>query len=606
VPPDWMPASGIEPLVLEDPAVVWLRVYGLEHGLQPDDSPYEFPDFIGDKARQFEEAWIENMAPDAIRVCANAYEARSADQVRQTLALMQQGIPVLVQPALWWAPERIYGVPDLLVHTSWLRDQFPRLAESDAESASHVVSPERSEGAERSDAAFGQAELEATAAGRAAVGDAAKAGHYVVFDLKFTSKLDAAHKARDLASYAAQVRIYSYMLGQLQGFMPRRAYLVTRDRIFDPLAVDVTSTLGQPLDEDLAALRDQFIEIKVNGGRYVPWRDAIVASNLSHQDARWQTAKRIIAHEKTPGRDPAIVYRIGAGAKRELARHGFSTLDSLLQADLRTIPLEKCTNVGPATARLIRAILEANRSGSPLVPPSGLVLPAKEFEFYVDFEYFSNVNVDFDRQWPTLDGCEMIFMIGIGWRPGGGWGPGQGGAPGPKEGWAFRTFVAAAESHGQEREMVEEFVDFLQRQTDGAFLDGTRTSIFHWTGAEVMQCLRASERHRLPDDHPVRRLPWLDLHKEFLKAAIGLPGAWSYQLKDVSRAVARLQPPAHADLEWPEDLDQGLRAMVMGWRAYQTSQPLESREMATLRQYLEADCKALEAIVHWMRSRRAG
>ena len=40
---------------------------------------------------------------------------------------MRQGVPCISQPALWWAPERIYGAPDLLVLSSWLRERFPGL-----------------------------------------------------------------------------------------------------------------------------------------------------------------------------------------------------------------------------------------------------------------------------------------------------------------------------------------------------------------------------------------------------------------------------------------------------------------------------------------------
>jgi hypothetical protein len=581
VSPDWMSASGIEPLVLGDPVVVWLKYHGLEHGLQPDSSPYEFLDFIGEKARQFESKWIEKMAAasDCARVCTDAREVRSLDKVRETFKLMWRGTPVLVQPALWWPSERIYGVPDLLVHTSWLQDHLPDLARAmDVEAGED---PE-SVSAERRPIAGGIAKN---------LGPIGRRGHYVVLDMKFTTAMDEAQ----LRSYAAQVRIYSYMLGHLQGFMPRRAYLVTRDRIFDPIPVEITSILGRPLDEDLAALRDQFVEIKVNGAKVVPWRDPIVASDISRRDARWHTAKKIIAREKTPGGDPGIVYRIGADAKRELARRGFATLDSLLQADPGVIPFEECPNLGPATARQIRAMLQANRTGLPAILSSPPVLPRKEFEFYVDFEYFSNVNVDFNRQWPTLEGCEMIFMIGVGRQ---------------REGaWAFRTFVAAAENHDRELEMAERFVEFLQRQTGGAYLDETRTALFHWTKAEVTQSARVSERHQLPDSHPFRRLPWHDLHREFLDAAIGLPGAWSYQLKDVTKALMKVCPDQYAALQWPGDLDQGLRAMVMGWKAYRGTFRAQAREspspkfeeMAILTKYLESDCKALEGIVGWIR-----
>ena len=42
------------------------------------------------------------------------------------------------------------------------------------------------------------------------------------------------------------------MLGQMQGQMPRFAYLATRDRIHDPLPVAVNHKLDEPLDPALA------------------------------------------------------------------------------------------------------------------------------------------------------------------------------------------------------------------------------------------------------------------------------------------------------------------------------------------------------------------
>jgi uncharacterized protein len=551
-----MPASKVEPLVLEDPAIIWLKYHGEQHGLQPDTSPYEFLDFVSEKAQQFEDKWLEEVAPDAVRVCTHAYEARSVDRVRETFELMRRGTPVLAQPALWWAPERIYGVPDVLVHTSWLADHLPKLISGlDLQTTTPNLTP------------------------------TGKDGHYVVLDIKFTTGLHTAHKAKDLRCYAAQIRIYSYMLGHLQGIMPQRGYLITRDRIFDPVPIDITSSLNQPLDKDLATHRDQFVEIKTNGAKYVPWRDSIVASDISHRDPQWYTAKKIIAREKMPGRDPGIVYQIGTATKRDLARCGFPTLDSMLSVEPGAIPLERCSRLGPTTSQRIRAILAANRSGLPVIPYSSSVPARKEFEFYVDFEYLSNINVDFERQWPTLDGCEQIFMVGVGWCRQGD--------------WSFRTFIAAAEGQDREREMLENFTEFLKDQTDGAFVDRARTSLFHWTSAEVWQCQRASDRHGFSDSHPLRSLPWSDLHKEFLHAPTGLPGAWSYQLKDVSRALMRLRPDL--GLQWPGDLDQGLRAMVMGWRAYQTAEPLASEEMKLLARYLEADCRALWCILKWMR-----
>ena len=99
-------------------------------------------------------------------------------------------------------------------------------------------------------------------------------------------------------NYAAQVRIYAYMLGMIQGLMPQHAYLVARDSISNPLPVKVLSSSGNPLDHDLASLRDRFVEIKLKGAEYRPWADEIVVSNLSNQVDRWATAKDVIAQER--------------------------------------------------------------------------------------------------------------------------------------------------------------------------------------------------------------------------------------------------------------------------------------------------------------------
>jgi len=554
---DWMPATQIRSLIFEDPGVIWLRFHGERYGFKPDTSPYEFLDFIGEKGRQFEDKWIKEMVPDAVRVCQKAYEVRSPEKVRETFALIQKGTPVIAQPALWWAPERVYGVPDLLVHSSIVKDKFPGLlSQPEQESiASNIASPN-------------------------------SPGSYLVFDLKFTTKLNEQSKYLDLKNYAAQVRIYTYILGHLQGLMPQKAFLLTRDKIFNPLAVTIASTLNQPLDPDLASLRDHFIDIKINGANYLPWRDDRVALNLSHHDDRWRTAKNSIAREWVPGGDPCLVSQIGTNAKGVLVAMGSQSLDSMLQMDRRTIPFEQCKGLGAVKSGQIRTILEAKRSGNPVLPAPKSIPLKKQFEFYVDFEFFTNVNVDFERQWPTLDGCEMIFMIGVGWED--------------TEGWAFKIFIARAEEQEQERVILKEFVDFISDSTDGNFINHEKAVIYHWTSAEVWQTRRASGRHQIPIDHPLQSLPWYDLQKVFLKGPCCLPGALTYGLKEEAKALGKFN--SEYDPQWPGDLDEGLLAMVMGWRAYEKADTLDSEEMSTLTKYLEADCKALWGILKWIRA----
>ncbi len=545
VPANWMPASQVHPLIFEDPALLWLEYYGAQFGFQPDVSPYAFSAFLAEKSQQFELKWLQEMAPEAVTVCLQPREASSALKVKETLSLMQQGIPVIAQPALWWAPEKIYGVPDLLVHTDWLGQRFPTLLANE-------VPP---------------------------------AGHYVVFDLKFTTRIEEPAKARDRLAYAAQVRLYSYILGQVQGVMPSFAYLVTRDRVADPVPVQVESRLEQPLDADLADLRDRFIEIRVNGSRYRPWEDAIVTSNPGNSDERWATARKIIANEMTSGRDAALLYQIRLRARQELANLGFPSLDSLLKADPGAIPLEQLKGFGAGKARQVRAVLQANKTGCPVLPPAALVPPRKPCEFFVDFEYFTNVDVDFSRQWPGLEGCEMIFMIGVGWKE-----DGQ---------WSFVPLEAQAEDPAAEGELFSRFMSLLRQKTCAALDDPAQVALYHWTSAEVWQTQRAADRLGLSPGDPLRCLPWCDLQKPFLNGPGAIPGALAYGLKDFAAALGAYDP-AYASC-WPDGLDQGLNAMVMGWLAYRQAQPLQSAEFQTLRCYLEEDCAALERILSWLR-----
>lgn len=546
VPADWMSATAVHPLFYDDPGQIWLRYHGSSHGLTPATSPYHFIEFIGEKGRQYEAAWIDRMLPGAPRVCADPREVHFARKVEETWDLIQRGVPAIVQPALWWAPERIYGVPDLILHSDWVIEHFPDLLPDGAPS------------------------------------------HYLVMDLKFTSNLNLLQS--DGRAYESQVRTYSYMLGQLQGIMPVLGLLVPRDRLFEPVPVPVRSAVGQPLDQDLAENRDRFLKIKLDGKQSTPWTDDAVASNPKHDDDAWNAAKRDIAWKRVDGVDPCVLPWITPKQRGQLAGLGFRSLRDLLAVPPEDVPFERCTGLGPGRSGHLRTILRAAASQAPVLPVASLLPAVTQHELMVDFEYFTDVNVDFDRQWPGLEGREMIFMAGAGWMDG--------------DRWCFQSFAAPAETLEGERVLLDAFTAFLRERAGDALLDPRQTTLFHWSPAERWQAQRAARRHGFPVDHALRNLPWFDLESKIaLKAPIALPGAWDDRLKSVARALAQLDPSYSP--QWPEDLDEGKSAMVMGWRAYQDRRPLETAEMSLLATYLQADCRALQAILSWMRSNAA-
>mgnify|MGYP002390735364 FL=1 len=205
----------------------------------------------------------------------------------------------------------------------------------------------------------------------------------------------------------------------------------------------------------------------------------------------------------------------------------------------------------------------------------------------MDYEYFVNIDVDFERQWPALEGREMIFMIGVGWKDG--------------ETWCFEPLAARAEDPSAEGELFASFLELLEAQTGGAIYDAEQAALYHWTAAETWQTQHAADRQGLPPDHALRHLPWADLQKVFLNGPAAIPGALSFGLKEFAGALSAYDP-AFAT-QWPDELDQGLNAMVMGWQAYRQPNPLETEEFSNLRRYLEQDCAALERLLRWLRDR---
>lgn len=542
VPEGWMPATGARALVFEDPILVWLGFHGEANGFRKDTPLYDFTGFIFEKGRQFERKWISEMAPEAVRVCDQAWEGRRTHALQRSLELMDEQTQVIASPALWWAPEHVYGVPDLIARGAWVRERFPSLG----------LGPGMDD-------------------------------HYVVLDVKFTTKLASSNKKMDLLNYAAQVRLYSYMVGMLTGAMPPQALIVCRDRIDAPVAVEIPSADDGQLDAELRDMRDRYLDIKLNGADFSPGDDQRIVLNLQNdKDAPWHSAKARIARDLRSGGDPCLLYQIGATQRLQLAEHGYDSLEALLGEDPVRVPLESWKGLGAAKCPRIRAVLSANSSGV-VVPESLSSLPPEmPVELYVDFEFFNNLNVDFDHQWPSLEGHEMIFMVGIGWEQ--------------DEEWNFEAITAETGDMAGERGLLERLEAFVQDRVASQGVNCLPLALYHWTSAEVWQLRNACDRHDLDPDHLLRSLPWFDIQKDiFLKEPIGVPGALAYGLKEVATALDLV--------DWPGNVADGLGAMVAGWQAYEDPSPSESPHMGIIREYNEVDCRALYEVVRWLRSR---
>ncbi len=121
--------------------------------------------------------------------------------------------------------------------------------------------------------------------------------------------------------------------------------------------------------------------------------------------------------------------------------------------------------------------------------------------------------------------------------------------------------------------------------------------LWHFTPAEVWQSDRAASRCGLP---ALSELPWCDLQKSVLELPFSCPGAWSFGLKPLVKALSKIAPDYA--VEWPTELGDGAAAAVVGWKMYDDEEPLKTREYDLLGQYLEIDCKSMWQLLRWMRA----
>lgn len=533
---DSMPASGIRPIIFDDPGLLWLEEYGEDTGFSKDKGKYRLLPYLSKLGKEFEEAFIKNEAPNAVRLLDHNSQVRKKESFLKTIEHLKRGTKVLYQAALWWNPEQIYGVADLIVHTSWLYKRYPHLKKDD------------------------------------------EPPHYVIIDLKFSTKLDSAAKKAHLEHASSQIRLYSYMLGHLQNYMPRRGFIISRDTVDSPIVVDIDLDLNTPLNDDLTDLRDAYQDIKLRGADLRPWKDKKVELNPSNKsDEPWHDAKVEILTEKVRPRSLLILPGVGPETARKMHLHGFNNIDDLLLRDIDRLHLEEVDGIGTAMADRIRAVLKANKTDIPCDIPTHLVPKRADIEIMLDTEYLSSLRTDF-TDWPNLSGTQMIFLIGCYYRDNGK--------------WVFKRFVAAEETHDAEEKMLKRFLAFLRKQ--GVFDPSKTAALYTWSGAEKTVFRQASERHSLPQ---LENLPLIDLERVFLNGPIVLPGMWSFGLKEVADLL-----PRYYKTIWPEGLGNGQSAQIAAWNAYDAEEPIKSPEMKLIVEYLEQDCSALERILAWLRN----
>ena len=247
---------------------------------------------------------------------------------------------------------------------------------------------------------------------------------------------------------------------------------------------------------------------------------------------------------------------------------------------------------------MLDKLLVVNRgNGSPVLPShigtdESTWRRMPKVEFYVDFEYCSDLNDDFS-QLPEKGGQPLIFMIGCGHIE--------------KGKWQFKSFTVNSLSPAEEIRIIREWAKHMATVRDRLDPACDKPRIIHWSAAEVtvLENSHSSAKARHGEDADWPQLGWYDFLQNVMRQEpVVVRGALGFGLKAVANA---LNTHGLIETDWADSPMDGLGAMVGAWwcdeEARGLSVPLTSLSlMDEIARYNEVDCKVMLEIVRYLRA----
>lgn len=581
----WIAATDQRSYALEDPLLDWLDLFGTSAGFQPDTQIATFDErtnhalFIMRRSQLFEEAVISHLKKTVgvTMITHRPDEARDIERALATIQAMIDGNEVIHRGVLWDAEHQAYGVPDLLVRSDVLPNLFNALPD---DYQPMIKAP----------------------------GIGASDYHYVVVDIKFkrlplNAPGDQVSNSVDQLPDKAQVCVYNRALGRIQEYLPERAYLLGRgwertqrgtkyasEDSFDLLGPVNTNDakLIQLVDAATLWIRD----LRVNGSGWqlqpMPTRRELYPNMNNESDFPWHHAKSVLADDL---RELTALWMVRVTGRNGALANGLKSWND----PACNAPAVGVT--GPAQSPKLEKIIRINQTTvDPAVSPKSIGAqravwhPQPPLEFYVDFEWVSDLADDFSI-FPVRGGQPMIFMIGCGHIENGT--------------WQFKCFVADRLTEDYEAFIIDQWYSHMSEIKARLVPAGPEPYVIHWYRAEPgfleLDADSAFNRHT---GHRWTPVNWFDFLANVVEVEpVVVRGSLGFSLKPFAKA---LKSHGLIGTDWGDGPSDGLGAMVGAWwcdaEAARTGKRIVDVElMDGITAYNEVDCKVMEEIVRYLR-----
>lgn len=567
---EWVSATETKNYMLNDPLLDWYNHYAVSNNIKQDrikDKKYNFDEYIMSKGIEFENAIIMNLerrfGPAFIKV-ANNFEGCSLDKLRETITLMEKGIPIISSGILHNFQNKTYGIPDLIVRSDYLNKivQSEVLSEEDSRKGCKYNSN----------------------------------WHYRIIDIKFTTltlgKNNKIRKTGNIDAYKSQIIIYNKALGNLQEYLPKECYLMGRKIKEENKKYNTFHKLGIITmdNEDFIEKVDKSIEwIKELQKEGIKWQPGVTKKrellpNMNNKkDYPWNEAKKELAHKIG---ELTLLWNVSIKERNLLNNMGIYKINDLFCS---TEIIKKNSNI----SHIIDKIVNINKNSENIFNPEKYSLNElnidenKEIkEFYVDFETTNNINESFEKIIKYKEGDsqdiinnnsdQIIYMIGVGWI---------------EEGvWKFNNYIVDRISLHHEKKIINKFMEFVNKFPN--------KKIYHWSKAEPL--IMKKKILEIMNE----KLCWFDLLDVFKKVPINIKYNYSFGLKNIAKTMYKHNL---IKTEWENGDINGLDAMLVSLYAENKCRNLEIykikdyEDMNEIVKYNEIDCKVMWDILRFLR-----
>ena len=281
--------------------------------------------------------------------------------------------------------------------------------------------------------------------------------HYVIKEIKIAKNIKESH--------ILQAAFYNYIIGKIQGNTPEVFYIINMKKEEKPFAfADYKEKLFQII-QDVNKIRSGVMPSPTYSSCSYPW------SNYCDK----------IALES---KDISLINGIGLEKKKSLLDHNIKNIDDILTCGESR--LEEIPRIGKKTAQNYIMSAKALTANKTIQKSETITLPKKSTEIFLDLEGLDALTSD------DLGNIQTDYLIGVLVRKGGN--------------EEYIPFVA--HSHNKEKEMLNEFLDFMKKQNDYV--------IYHWHHYEKTHLTKMMDKYgtsQKVQDMVLSKHVLIDLHK---------------------------------------------------------------------------------------------